>query len=43
MTIENVDLEQLPKIVAGLVREGLTFTVRETSRGLWTITLNGGY
>lgn len=43
MTIEDVCLEDLAKIVAGLVREGVTFRVNMTGKGDWTITLLGGF
>lgn len=46
MTITNIeDLSDLAKIVAGLVREGVTFECKphKDVRGWWTITLLGGF
>lgn len=42
MTIECDTTDDLTAIVAGLVREGLTFECRK-ARGLWIVTLTGGY
>jgi len=44
VTIENIDLTDLPRIVAGLVREGVTFEARPYPNGtLWFVKLLGGY
>ena len=43
MKIEGVPTKEVAPIVAGLVREGVTFTVYPTSVGLWCIELTGGY
>ena len=41
--IENVKTSDLAEIVAGLVREGVTFQVLPNLPGSWNITLLGGY
>lgn len=42
MTIEYIDVKDLPAIVAGLVREGVKFEA--APRGdYWIIILTGGY
>lgn len=44
MTIRFVPTESLAAIVAGLVREGVTFDVLPSGLdGQWTITLTGGF
>lgn len=45
MTIKNIATAQLAEIIAGLVKEGLTFECQPDSRcaGTWIITLTGGY
>ena len=44
MTIENITIEDLPRIVAGLVREGVTFEARPYPNGtLWFVRLLGGF
>lgn len=45
MYIENVTAEKLPIIVAGLVREGVTFraTPDDDSGKTYTIQLTGGH
>lgn len=46
MTINNVHTRQLAVIVAGLVREGITFKVGPTMGSTdeyWEIILTGGY
>jgi len=45
MTIRNVHTDQLVKIIAGLVREGLTFRVDHNAPGsdYWTVVLLGGF
>jgi len=42
MTIQAETIEQMTEIVAGLVREGLTFKAAPYRDG-WLITLLGGY
>ena len=42
MTINDIETKDLAEIVAGLVREGVTFEATQR-RGLWTITLTGGF
>ena len=42
MTIIIDNIEELAEIVAGLVREGLTFEARR-DKSHWTITLLGGH
>lgn len=43
MKIEDVSTEDLARIVAGLVREGVQFRVNATLKGDWIITLTGGF
>ena len=45
MTIERIETARLAEVVAGLVKEGLTFTAipNPAAFGLWTITLTGGF
>ncbi len=44
MTIRFVSTESLATIVAGLVREGVTFDVLPSGTdNQWTITLTGGF
>ena len=47
MTIENIPIEKLAAIVAGLVREGVTFEAAPMpsigAGDYWRITLTGGY
>ena len=37
------DREDLSFVIAGLVREGVTFDARKGSGGMWFIELTGGY
>lgn len=43
MAIIDIETKDLATIVAGLAREGVTFECRPQGRGLWTITLTGGF
>jgi hypothetical protein len=43
MTIEILTTESLTEVVAGLVKNGLTFRAVENGNGMWTITLLGGF
>ena len=43
MVIRHIDVSQLATIVAGLVREGLTFEAIADLGGTWTIKLTGGF
>lgn len=45
MTIEHIETSELAAIVAGLVREGVTFEARPsvTRAGCWRIVLTGGF
>ncbi len=43
MTIENIDISDLARIVADLVRSGVTFRASPAMNGTWTIALTGGY
>ncbi len=44
MRINAIPTESLATIVAGLVREGVTFDVSPSSLdGLWNIVLTGGF
>jgi hypothetical protein len=42
VTIEHITTEELPALVAGLVREGVTFRAYPKGPN-WTIELLGGY
>ena len=42
MTIERIDISELAEIIAGLVKQGLTFQARPVN-GTWTIELTGGF
>ena len=42
MRIEYIDLTDLPAIVAGLVREGVTFRAFP-SGAFWVVELTGGF
>lgn len=41
--IRTENTERMTAIVAGLVREGVTFEVTDTGAGTWLITLTGGF
>ena len=43
MTIERIETETLAGLIAGLVKEGLTFQCFPTRDGRWTIELTGGF
>lgn len=43
MTIENIDIEILARIVADLVARGVTFRAAPAMNGTWTVTLTGGH
>lgn len=43
MTIKANGIKDMVLIVAGLVREGLTFEATEGADEVWTIKLTGGY
>lgn len=46
MTIENIETKDLAAIVAGLVKQGLTFKCQPMEGhygGGWKITLTGGF
>jgi hypothetical protein len=43
MTIERIETETLAGLIAGLVKEGLTFKCFQTRDGRWTIELTGGF
>ena len=46
MIIHDIETDQLATIIAGLVKQGLTFDCRPdwtTSGCHWTITLTGGF
>lgn len=42
MYIKNIDPSELAEIVAGLVRQGVSF-VAQRENGGWTIELTGGH
>ena len=42
MTIRCDTIDEMTEVVAGLVRQGLTFESRPQGSG-WLITLTGGY
>lgn len=41
--INCVKTEKLGDVLAGLVRNGLTFNVTENNDGTWNVELTGGY
>lgn len=43
MTIRAISTEQMVEIVAGLVKNGLTFEATPAPHGEWNIKLTGGY
>jgi len=44
MEIKNIEtIEDLTKIIAGLVREGVTFISTKQQDGNWKIVLTGGH
>lgn len=46
MTIKNIPIEDLAEIIAGLVKQGVTFTARPLDSfqgGGWIIELTGGF
>jgi hypothetical protein len=43
MKIIEIGINELPVIIAGLVREGVTFEAWQTTSGNWSIKLTGGF
>lgn len=46
MKIENIPTEELAEVIAGLVKQGLTFRAHHQpgfSHSVWTIELTGGF
>ena len=43
MKIIEIGINDLPVIIAGLVREGVTFEAWQTHSGNWSIELKGGF
>ena len=37
------DIDEMVKIVAGLVKEGIVFSVRKYDDNNWIVEMNGGY
>lgn len=43
MKIKVESIDDMTAIVAGLVKQGVQFTVAKTGDGMWTIILTGGF
>ena len=43
MIIHDVHTNELAEVIAGLVKQGLTFDVYGTSVNVWKVVLTGGY
>lgn len=43
MTIKYIPADELAALVAGLVKQGLTFEATPDNLGTWTIKLLGGF